>query len=152
MKRKLLLPLGVITILLSGFFGVFSNQTFAVQCSQCSECHESFLGFQAWYSGIELKDCKNASIDSEHYKQLNNGLAVLVWTIILNVMLDISIAIGILATGFVMYGGYLYIFSQGSPDKAAKGKITIRNAIIGIVIAVAAGVIVGTIKTILTSP
>ena len=128
-------------------FGAINMPASAVRCNK------SFLGFQACYSDLQMTSCDSGTIDSTYYKDdpQHQRLPELIWTIVLNVMIDISIAIGILATGFVMYGGYLYIFSQGSPDKTANGKITIRNAIIGIIIAVAAGVIIGTIKTILTA-
>ncbi|MCF0232803.1 MAG: hypothetical protein HUJ63_11205 [Enterococcus sp.] len=127
-------------------FGVIGTPTYAEQC------RKSFLGFQAWYDGIEFTSCsgENSALDTTKYKD-GDGMARLIWTIVMNVLIDISVAAGILTTGFIMYGGYLYIFSGGSPDKVAKGKTTIRNALIGLVIAVAAGVIIGTAKTILTA-
>lgn len=142
MKKKLLAILGALTLGVGVIHGVPTVPAMAANCDP------SFLGFQAWYSGLAMDS--NCNIDSSKYKD-KDGLSKLIWTIVLNIMLDISIAVGILATGFVMYGGYLYIMSRGEPDKTAKGKITIRNAAIGIIIAVGAGVIVGTIKTILTA-
>lgn len=144
MKNKILISVGILSVFLGAIFGVSNGQVSAVKCSA------SFLGFQAWYSDLEMTDCKKGTIDSNQYKG-DDGLAKLVWTIVLNIMADISIAVGVLATVFVMYGGYLYIMSKGEPDKTAKGKITIRNAIIGIIIAIGAGVIVFTVKTILTA-
>lgn len=148
MKKKLALCLGILGVLCGFVFGTNDQPATAVQCDA------TFLGFQAWYSGLDMKSCSGQDagvINSDAYKN-DDGMAKLIWTIVLNIMLDISIAIGILATSFVVYGGYLYIFSEGSPDKVAKGKTTIKNAVIGIIIAVAAGVIVGTIKIILTAP
>ena len=143
MKKKLALCAGILSILCGLVFGV-NSQPVAATCDP----NATFLGFPAWYNGLSLDS--NCNINSSAY-QGGDGMAKLVWTIVLNIMMDISIAIGILATAFVVYGGYLYIFSQGSPDRVAKGKTTLRNAAIGVVIAVAAGVIVGTIKTILTT-
>lgn len=45
--------------------------------------------------------------------------------------------IGVVALLFIIYGGYLILTSQGSPDQVAKGKSYITYAIIGIVVAVA---------------
>lgn len=144
MKKKLTLCLGILGVLCGFIFGA-NDQPAMAACDP----NATFLGFPAWYNGLSLDG--NCNIRSDAY-QGDDGIAKLIWTIVLNVMMDISIAIGILATGFMVYGGYRYIFSQGSPDQVAKGKTTIKNAVIGIIIAVAAGVIVGTIKTILTAP
>lgn len=58
-------------------------------------------------------------------------------------VLDILIRIaGLVAVGFVVYGGVLYVLSRGEPDKAKKALGTIINALIGLVIAVVAAAIV----------
>lgn len=58
-------------------------------------------------------------------------------------ILDIVIRIaGLVAVGFVVYGGVLYVLSRGEPDKAKKALGTIINALIGLVIAVVAAAIV----------
>ena len=44
--------------------------------------------------------------------------------------------IGAVALLFIVYGGYLILTSQGSPDQIAKGRSYITYAIIGIVLAV----------------
>ena len=45
--------------------------------------------------------------------------------------------VAILTIGFVIFGGFKYMTSAGSPDAAAKGRKTITNALIGMVIATA---------------
>jgi heme/copper-type cytochrome/quinol oxidase subunit 2 len=52
---------------------------------------------------------------------------------------------GIIAVVFIIYGGYLYITSAGNEESAEKGKNTMVNAIIGIVIIVLSYVIVNVI-------
>ena len=42
----------------------------------------------------------------------------------------------------VIYGGIEFIMSQGEPDKANKARGTVINALIGLVIAVAAATLV----------
>lgn len=49
---------------------------------------------------------------------------------------------GILAVIFIIYGGYQYIFSGGSDDKAKEGRKTLTNALIGLAIVVFAFIIV----------
>ena len=49
---------------------------------------------------------------------------------------------GIVAIGFVVYGGILYVTSQGSPDQTQKAQSTIQNALIGLVIAMIAVAVV----------
>ena len=67
----------------------------------------------------------------------------------LNVTFDLTLAVGYIALGFVIYGGYLYIMSQGDPSRMAKGKKTLMSAIIGTIIAMLASVAVNTVRVIL---
>lgn len=58
-------------------------------------------------------------------------------------IVEILLRIGALAAvAFVIYGGFMYLTSQGEPDKAAGARHTIINAVIGLVIAVLATSIV----------
>lgn len=58
---------------------------------------------------------------------------------ILLAVVEILLRIGtIAAVGFVIYGGFMYMTSQGEPDKAANARHTIINAVIGLVIALLA--------------
>jgi hypothetical protein len=42
---------------------------------------------------------------------------------------------GFVAIGFIIYGGILYVTSQGSPEQTGKAQNTIINALTGLVIA-----------------
>lgn len=111
-----------------------------------------FLGFRAWYSGLcndkneivtpKIETDKNGNVKKDELKPF-------VWMIVLNVTFDLTLAVGYLAVGFVIYGGYMYIMSQGDPGKAAKGKKTLSTAVIGTVIAMSATVLVNTGRVIL---
>lgn len=58
---------------------------------------------------------------------------------ILLAVVEILLRIGaIVAVGYVIYGGFMYMTSQGEPDKATSARNTIINAIIGLVIAIVA--------------
>ena len=106
---------------------------------------DGFLGFKPWYAGL----CDEDNNIAPPAQGDDDEIARFVWTIVLNVLVDLTVAIGYLALGFVIYGGYLYIMSQGDPGKATRGKKTLTNAIVGTIIALSASVAVNTVRVIL---
>lgn len=54
---------------------------------------------------------------------------------IIDILLRVA---GIVAVGYVIYGGFRYMTSQGEPDKLKKAQGTIVNALIGVAITVLA--------------
>lgn len=108
----------------------------------------NFLGFRPWYQGLTEADCKTLVKVSEKDDGAM-GLSTFIWTAVLNVVFDLSLAAGYIAIGLVIYGGYLYMMSQGDPGKMAKGKKTLMSAIIGLVITMGATILVNTAKVIL---
>lgn len=119
-----------------------------------STCGGSFLGFKPWYDGLCVKNgdqanmvpiCEKGSCTDPNSKSLN----VFIWTIVLNILFDISLAVGMITVAMVIYSGFLYMTSQGDAAKLMKGKKTLMSAIIGVVIAMGATVIVNTFKIIL---
>lgn len=123
----------------------------------CSD--KTFLFFKPWYAGIctgsgkdtelmpvcekDAADCK--SVHGDNYV----SLATFVWTIVLNVLFDLTLVIGYLAMMMMVYGGYQYIMSQGDPAKMAKGKKTLVTAVTGVVLGLSASVLVNVIIGIL---
>ena len=62
--------------------------------------------------------------------------------IALNVI-DIALRlIGIVVVGLIIYGGFRYVTSRGSPDETKKAQDTILKALVGLVITMAAAGIV----------
>lgn len=58
---------------------------------------------------------------------------------ILLAVVEILLRIGaIVAIFYIIYGGFIYMTSQGEPDKAKNAQQTITNAVIGLVIALLA--------------
>lgn len=51
---------------------------------------------------------------------------------------------------FLVHGGYMYLSSAGKPDVLEEAKKTIKNAFIGLIIVLAAGAIVSTLRTSLS--
>ncbi len=62
---------------------------------------------------------------------------------IINIMLSIAAIIAVL---FIIIGGFRYITSSGNEEQAEKGRGTLINAIIGLVIIILAYVIVGIVN------
>lgn len=118
----------------------------------CGE--KTFLFFRPWYAGIcsgsgESTELKPVCEKESGCPAGSVSLTTFVWTIVLNVLFDLTLAIGYLAMVMMVYGGYLYIMSQGDPTKMAKGKKTLVTAITGVVLGLGASVIVNTIIMIL---
>jgi hypothetical protein len=59
---------------------------------------------------------------------------------------------GAVAVVFVIIGGYQYITSAGNEEAAEKGKKTLINAIIGIIIIVMSYVVINVITNLVSSP
>lgn len=155
MKQKILGFLGAVLIGVGmlGVVGVIGAEPVsAVEISAGGEdnCNKTLLGFRPWYYSSEATlaiICKDGKIEPPQGDE--TAMTKYVWTIILNVSFDLTLAIGYIAVAMVIYGGYLYIMSQGDPGKAAKGQHTLTAAVIGVVIAMGASVIVNTAQVIL---
>jgi len=55
--------------------------------------------------------------------------------------------VGIIAVIYLIYGGVIYITAGGDAEKAGKGRVAITNAIIGIIIIIAALAIYNAVVT-----
>lgn len=53
--------------------------------------------------------------------------------------------VGLVSVAFLIFGGFTYITAGGNEDAAERGKKTVTNAIIGLVIVVLSGVIVNVV-------
>ncbi len=96
------------------------------------------LTFPSWYRGLE---CDDDAKSNPKINALND-----IWIVALN-FLEILIGIaGYGAVGYIVWGGIRYVKSQGEPGEISGAKNTIRDAIIGLVIALAAVMIVRTIQ------
>ena len=96
-------------------------------------CQKTFLGFPTWFKYLEAVPPKCAPV-------LDNIMFVwLVGAAILEIMLRIA---SIAALVYVVWGGIEFVTSQGEPDKTAKARHTVINALIGLVISIGAASIV----------
>jgi|SRR5581483_12007108 len=72
--------------------------------------------------------------------------------LISNVVKIMLMFAGIIAVVFIIIGGYQYITSAGNDEAAEKGKKTLVNAIIGIVVIVLSYAIISVITNLVSSP
>ncbi|MBQ3432908.1 hypothetical protein IJG22_01255 [Candidatus Saccharibacteria bacterium] len=108
-----------------------SNSDAVYEGRKGSEC-PVFLGLTSWDCGVEIKD----------EETLKSGI----WQIVANIATDITVIAAYLVLGYVIYGGYQYIFSSGDPNKVASGKKTLTQAFIGLAIVMSAYLIMSTIR------
>lgn len=117
------------------------------QASTASSCAADtrLLLFPAWYNGLVEADGDDCNIVSPSSLG-ENGLSQFIWRIALNIVEILLVAVGYLTVGFIIYGGYKYMISAGSPDGMVSARKTIMNACIGLVISIAAVAIVNTVS------
>lgn len=137
--KKIIIAMSLMVI---GSFGAsitFPGISFADDA--CSN-KGKILTLKPWYSGLTNDDCslKNPGTDT-------NSQANYIWKIALNIVDDLLQLIGCTTVGYIMYGGFLMMTSNGAPDKAAHGRKTIMSAAIGLVIALASVALVNFISS-----
>lgn len=94
-------------------------------------CSSKILTLPCWYRGLPKKNGRPV------INSLNN--LTIIGTNVLDMMLQI---IGYIAVGFIIWGGFQFMLSDGSPDKAAGARRTIINASAGLLLALASVAIV----------
>ncbi len=72
--------------------------------------------------------------------------------LIANVIRLMLLFAGAIAVVFVIIGGYQYLTSGGNEEAAEKGKKTLINAIIGVVVIILAYVIINVIVNLVSTP
>ena len=84
----------------------------------------------------------NCHVNINNEESLKSGI----WTIVANVLTDLTVIAAYLVIGYVIYGGYQYMLSNGDPGKVANGKKTLVQAFIGLAIVILSNVILNTIR------
>lgn len=137
-----------IALLCVGAAGLAASPAAAAPTST-AECisRGTILTFKPWYANtVEFKagsggrpgTCEIKSPGDTADKQRD-----FIWGIVLVIVEDIFQLAAYIAVGFIMYGGFLYLTSTGSPENTKRAMSTIVNAVIGMVVAISAAAIVG---------
>ncbi len=138
--KKIIIAMSLMII---GSFGVsmtFPNTSFA-ESNKCDK-KGRILTLKPWYDGLTQDNCSIKDIGSDADSQAN-----FIWRVVLNIVDDLLQLIGYTTVGYIMYGGFLMMTSNGAPDKAAHGRKTIMSAAIGLVIALASVALVNFISS-----
>ena len=131
-----------------GLIGVGSFATTSTVMADSGACGNGsvFFALKPWYDGWTTTINDRCEIRWP----TSGEMPKFVWSVVLNILYDISMLVGYITVIMVAWGGYLYMFSRGEPGRAEKGKKTLISAMIGLAIAMLAGVIMNTIAAILT--
>ena len=141
MKKALLIVGIFMSILTAGFFAA---PAYAAPCPNES----GILGFPAWFKGVP---CTPPSATGSTWTVDMSGGMNSVWIVVMNVVQWIIVGAGYVSLYFVIWGGFKFITSQGEPDRIKSSRETIANAVIGLVIVLAAVAIVRTIQAAVIS-
>ena len=125
---------------------------FAAGCTD-----NTFFGIPPWYHYLVAAGRMATHADSStgivscdlvgDFQWQNGGDLVLIILGILDIVLRLA---GLVAVGFIIYGGIQYVTSQGEPDKTKDAQQTIINALVGLVIAMLATAFVSFVGNSLT--
>ena len=128
------------------------SHTFGAATSQgaCDAAKNStFFGLETWYKYLTVTfDSKTGECSITNFSQNAAGSQTVLGShspfllIGLAILDDLIRVAALVAVGFVIYGGFQYITSQGSPDATRKAQTTIISALVGVVIAVVATALV----------
>lgn len=99
----------------------------------CTPSGSGFLGFPTWYAYLPGE---TDALTGKCIPKIDSFADF--WAIGL-ALVDILLRVGgLVAVVYVIYGGFLYMTSQGEPDKTSQAKNTIMNAVIGVIIVIIA--------------
>jgi len=119
---------------------------FLFQTLAATSCaNKSFFGIPAWYkylvSGSNPIMTLNSVTNACELTRINDpgvGWTTVIMLIALAIIDMLLRVAGLVAFGFILYGGARYITSTGLPDKTKEAQEAIINAIIGLAITVIA--------------
>jgi hypothetical protein len=108
-------------------FSLFDITNFAAVAKGCKA---GFFGFPHWYEYLDVA-VQNGTCSVVNFDFPAD--LTLVALAIAEILLRLA---GLVAVGFIIYGGIKYVISQGEPDGVQQAQNTVINACIGLVIAI----------------
>jgi hypothetical protein len=113
-----------------------------IELTPCYAAERHFLSFPTWDYGLQCEHDPNIE-GSKHVNLVaSGGVEVFIWTVVLNVFNMLLRIAGILAVCLIIVNAYQYLASAGAPDKIAKAKVGLIQALIGLAIAMLASTII----------
>lgn len=123
-------------------------QVFAAGCNP-----GNFFGIPPWYKYLVLAGrMKNDPVNQVcelvgNFQWRGGGDITLVMLALVDIALHVA---GLVAVGFIIYGGFQYLTSDGAPDQTKSAQQTIINALVGLVIAMIAAATISFIGRAIT--
>ena len=106
--------------------------------------NSTFFGLKPWYASLETEEVDgHCEIAASNFSE--DQLFTTVWAIVLTVLTDLFFLSGLGAVLMVIYSGFRYITSAGNVGAATQAKNTLVGSIVGLVIILAAHIIVNVI-------
>lgn len=158
----------IVTVLLPNNVSAADNTSNFTAPSTQEQCNErpKFLGLVPWYQYLKMAPdaaggCKITSFDTTKNDPTcvdTNSISCATTDNVLGktspflliglaILDDLVRVAALIAVGFVIFGGFKYMTSQGSPEDTKSAQQTIINALVGVVIAIIAAGLVGYIGT-----
>jgi hypothetical protein len=93
-------------------------------------CNKSvtFFGLPVWYKYLQTGTDALGNCTIQITRPMDYTLIALA---VIDILLRLA---GMVAVGFIIYGGFQYVLSQSEPDRTKKAQDTIVNALIGLAI------------------
>lgn len=107
-----------------------------------TNCEARFMGIPPWYRGLTKNNPPTCDLKSPDEV---GGLSNYIWKIVLNAIEMAIVAAAYIAVFFILYGGFLFMTGGDKPAQVEKARKTILDAVIGLVIAMAAVAIINLI-------
>lgn len=105
------------------------------QTAHAASCERRVLGIPPWYRGLTNNNPPECTIKTP---EQTKGIETFVWRIVLNVVEMAVVIVAYISVFFILYGGFLYMTGGALPAQLERARKTITNALIGLVIAMAA--------------
>lgn len=131
MIKKSLIALALI------FSGAVAHATLVPATANAACTNGRLLTLKPWFQGLQKSDCKTMKSIGDKNDDSTATLSTYIWTIVLNIVEDLLHVAGFVTVGFIIYGGFVFLTSGGSPDRANQGRKTVLSAVIGLVVAMA---------------
>jgi ABC-type Fe3+ transport system permease subunit len=142
LKRSLVYVMAIFACV--AVFGTVRVSAAAASSDPCSS--GSFFGLPSWHKYLPGNNYTNPDTGVSSCTPKIDGLND-VWKIVAAVIEILLRLSSLIAIGFIVYGGVLYLISQGSPDKTKQALQTIISALVGLVISIVAAALVGFIAS-----
>lgn len=119
----------------SSVFLSLSIFSYSALAAPCNDFNKTILGVPTWYKYLDGSDVEGKCQPVIETSQdiLPIGLAVFEGALTLG---------GVIAGIMIFIGGFKYVLAQGESDRAAAGRKTATNALIGLVITMVAARVV----------